>query len=401
MKTTCSMVLEEPYRIFFPLGVLTGIWGVMMWPLLYSGHLTFYPAEAHTRLMIEGFLGAFVLGFTGTAFPRLTGNRSWSGPEFIAMLLLWSLTVASHSMNRVAAGDAAFSGLLIVLFLGMAGRWIFGNRDTPPPGFVLAFAGILGGAAAAWALSRSPSLSPLQIQWARIWLFQGFLLLPLMGIAPYLLPRFFGMNSSHSFDDSPTPPAGWWRKAITSAAAGLLVIGSFALEVHGKPGPGQLLRAAVILAWFAMEPPVLRRVKLPTTPGNAARWALLSMIAGCVAAALWPHTRVGSLHLFFAAGFALITLAVATRVILGHAGRHDLLTGKIVWLRWVIGLLVLAAATRMTSDFIPAVRVSHFIYASWSWALGSLIWLAILAKFLLLNEDSPRKTTGKCPRRSP
>ena len=170
------MVLEDPYRLFFPLGMLAGIWGVMMWPMLYGGWLKFYPGEAHTRMMIEGFMGAFVIGFSGTAFPRLTGNRSWFRGEFVALLLLWLLTVASHAAGMVAAGDAAFCGLLAVLFLGMAGRWISGNKDTPPPGFVLAFAGILGAAVSAWALSR-PGLSPAQDQWARLWLFQGFNLL--------------------------------------------------------------------------------------------------------------------------------------------------------------------------------------------------------------------------------
>lgn len=398
MKRACRMVLEEPYRLFFPLGMLAGIWGVMMWPMLYAGWIRFYPGEAHTRMMIEGFMGAFVLGFTGTAFPRLTGNRSWFGGEFVALLLLWFLTIASHASGNVAAGDAAFSGLLGVLFLGMAGRWISGNKDTPPPGFVLAFAGILGAAVAAWALSR-PGLSQVQTQWARLWLFQGFTLLPLMGIGPYLLPRFFGMPSSHAFDDSPTPPAGWWRKAIKAAIAGLLVVASFALEIAGKPLAGHLLRAAVILGWFALETPVLRRAKLPTTPANAARWAFIGLVAGCVCAAFWPLTRVGSMHLFFAAGIALITVAVGTRVILGHAGHHDLLNGKIVWLRWVIGLLVLAAATRMSSDFLPAVRISHFIYASWCWALGGVIWLAIVAKYLFRDEDSPRPAS-KCPRRA-
>lgn len=397
MKRACRMVLEEPYRVFFPLGAAAGIWGVMMWPMLYAGWLHFYPGEAHTRMMIEGFMGAFVVGFAGTAFPRLTGNRTWFGGEFIALLVLWFLAVSSHASGRVAAGDAAFSALLGVLFLGMAGRWISGNRDTPPPGFILAFAGISGAAAAAWFLSR-PGLSAAQTQWAKLWLFQGFPLLPLMGIGPYLLPRFFGMESSHSFDDSPTPPPGWWRKALAALTAGLLVLVSFALEVSGKPLAGHLLRAAVILVWFALETPLLRRVKLSTTPGTAARWALLGLVAGCVCAAFWPLTRVGSLHLFFASGLALVTLAVGTRVILGHAGRHDLLGGKIVWLRWVIGLFVLAATTRMSADFIPKMQVSHYIYAAWSWAIGAVLWLAFLAKFLFRNEDSPKRASN-CPRR--
>lgn len=397
MSTRWTRVLEEPYRVFFPLGVLAGIWGVMMWPMLYAGWLKFYPGEAHTRLMIEGFMGAFVLGFLGTAFPRLTGNRSWFGGEFLALLGLWLLMVVSHAMGQVPAGDAAFSGLLTVLVLGMAGRWVFGNKDTPPPGFVLAMLGILGAVVSAWSLSRG-GLSATGYQFARLYLFQGFLLLPMMGIGPYLLPRFFGWPSSHSFDDSPTPPAGWWRKTAAASVAGLLVIGGFLLEVAGHAMAGQLLRALVILVWFAMETPILRRAKTPTTPGNSVRWAIGSMIAGLMAAACWPVARIGSLHLFFACGLALVTLAVGTRVILGHAGRHDLLDGKIVWLRWVTGLLIVAAATRTTADFIPKVLVSHHIYAAWCWAIGAVLWLAMLGRFLWRSEEEA-PVPSKCPRK--
>ena len=165
-----------------------------MWPMLYAGWLHFYPGDAHTRMMIEGFMGAFVLGFIGTAFPRLTGNKSWFRGEFLAILSLWFLTVGSHAMGRVQAGDAAFSVMLLALFISMAWRWIFGNRDTPPPGFVLAFAGILGAAVAAGFLARAVSPTLEEWQFARLWLFQGFLLLPLMGIGPYVMPRFFGME---------------------------------------------------------------------------------------------------------------------------------------------------------------------------------------------------------------
>jgi uncharacterized protein involved in response to NO len=397
MKPHLAKVLEEPYRIFFPLGVLAGIWGVMMWPMLYAGWLRFYPGEAHTRMMIEGFMGAFVVGFLGTAFPRLAGSRSWFGGELLAILVLWLLAVTSHAMGRVPAGDAAFSVMLLALFLGMAGRWFFENTDTPPPGFVLAMLGILGAAVSAWLLSRG-GLGGAGYGFARLCLLQGFLLLPLMGIGPYLLPRFFGWPSRHSFDDSPTPPAGWWRKLAAAILAGLLVLSGFLLEARGNALLGQCLRALVILVWFAMETPILRRAKTSTTPANSVRWAIASMIAGLAAAAFWPAARIGSLHLFFACGLALATLAVGTRVILGHAGRHDLLGGKIVWLRWVTGLLILAAATRMTADFIPKVLVSHHIYAAWSWAIGAGLWLAFLRRCLWRSEEDKPKPS-KCPRK--
>ncbi|MDP3849328.1 MAG: NnrS family protein [Luteolibacter sp.] len=398
MKRVWRMVLEEPYRVFFPLGILAGIWGVMLWPMLYAGLLRFYPGEAHTRIMIEGFMGAFVMGFLGTAFPRLAGNRPWSGGEFLILLGLWGMTLASHSQGHIAAGDAAFSAMALTLLATTAGRWIFGNHDTPPPGFALALAGILGAVLAAGFLASNASPTLAQWRWARLLLFQGFLLLPLMGIGPYLLPRFFGMCSSHSFDDSPSPPAGWWRRAIAAIIAGLLILASFALEVGGRSMAGHLLRSAVILVWFALESPVFRRGKISSTPGNAVRWAISGLAAGCVCAAFWPLTRIGSLHLLYTSGFGLITLAVGARVVLGHGGRHDLLAGKILWLRWLTGLAILAATTRMSADFFPAIRVSHHHYAAWTWALAGIIWLAALLRYLFRDEESA-KPKSRCPRR--
>ncbi|MCX6876707.1 MAG: NnrS family protein [Verrucomicrobia bacterium] len=394
------MILEEPYRVFFPLGMLAGMGGVMLWPLHYGQWLGFNPLEAHPRLMIEGFMGAFVLGFLGTAFPRVVGNRGWFAGEFLLLLGLWAGVVGSAASGRVVAADGFFAGLLGLLFCGLALRWAWGHRDTPPPGFLLALTGLLGGALAAACLACGGGLwLGLGGQaWAKLWLFQGLLLLPVMGIGPYLLPRFFGLPSSHSFDDSPRPPAGWWLRVGAAVFWGLHLVASFALEVHGYPLLGHLLRAAVIGVWFALETPVFRRGKVSSTPGNVVRLALVGMLAGCGAAAFWPTARIGALHLFFAAGLGLLTLAVGTRVILGHAGRHDLLVGRLRWLRWAAGLLVLAATTRMSADFLPTVRTSHHIYAAWTWVLGGMLWFWALSRFLWRREGVP-KPRSKCPRR--
>lgn len=48
---------EEPFRIFFPIGVLLGVVGVSLWLPFYLGAGIPYPNVAHARLMIEGFVG--------------------------------------------------------------------------------------------------------------------------------------------------------------------------------------------------------------------------------------------------------------------------------------------------------------------------------------------------------
>ena len=82
------MCCAEPYRVFFPLGILFGLSGVSLWPLYFSGLHKFYPGIMHARLMIEGFLGAFIVGFLGTAGPRLTGTAPLSRAELGWLLAL-------------------------------------------------------------------------------------------------------------------------------------------------------------------------------------------------------------------------------------------------------------------------------------------------------------------------
>lgn len=398
MTRLWRMILAEPYRVFFPLGLLAGMGGALLWPLYYGHWLGYNPLEAHPRMMIEGFLAAFVMGFLGTAFPRLAGNRPWFAGEFLLLLGLWAGVVACAASGRVAAADGGFAVLLGVLLCGLVLRWACGNRDTPPPGFVLALSGLLGAAVAAACLGwqHGQGLGVSGLGWAKLGLFQGFVLLPLLGIGPYVLPRFYGQPSSHAFEDAPQPPAGWWPRVGSAGFWGLHLVASFALEIYGYPLIGQLLRAGVIGVWFAMETPVFRRAKISSTPGNVVRLALLSLLTGYGAAAFWPAARVGSLHLVFVSGLGLIALAVGARVVLGHAGKRASLVGRMRWLRWAAGLLVLAATTRMSADFLPGVRVSHHIYAAWTWSAGGLLWFGALARWLWWQEDEPR---SNCPRR--
>lgn len=382
------MFVREPFRVLFPLGLLAGVAGVLLWPVFYAGKMTWYPNLAHARVMVEGMFGAFVLGFLGTAFPRLVGAKPLRWWELLPLVVVWGGSVAAHLMNHLRAGDGLFAAAILLWFMVMGPR--FARRDdTPPPGFPLALLGVGGGAVAAGVLAWSEpgALPPFWHRFLHLMLYQGFPLLPVLGVAPFLIPRFFGRPSDHAFPEARALPPGWPAKALWCAAGGLAVIGTFALESLDHPRLAHGLRAGVVLAAFVLTTPMFRKSRLKASLPTALRIAVVSIFAGYLANLFHPVARVGNLHLTLVSGLALFTLTVATRVILGHGGRHDLLSGKLVFVRWTAGLALLASTTRMSADYLPAILVSHHKYAAWTWVAVSLVWFVPLAACLFRTDE--------------
>src|SRR5690606_34712427 len=108
--------------------------------------------------------------------------------------------------------------------------------------------------------------------------------------------------------------------------------------------------------------------------GLALRWVVPCAAGGWLLAAWFQPLRIGMLHLMFIGGAGLLMLAAATRVILGHNDRHDRLTSPLRWFHALWALVLFTAATRLTSDFVLKVRISHFIYAALLWVLITAFW---------------------------
>ena len=92
----------------------------------------------------------------------------------------------------------------------------------------------------------------------------------------------------------------------------------------------------------------------------------------------WPERSLAFLHIVFITGFSLITLTVATRVILGHSGQSHLFrTGlRSVW--FMASLVAVAMLTRVSADWMPTLRLNHYAYAGLVWIAGVLLWGACI-----------------------
>lgn len=382
----------EPFRFLFVLGVVLGVIGVALWPLYIWNITAMYPGQAHARVMIEGFLASFVVGFLGTALPRLLGGPKLTIFETLGFAAALTGATALHVAGRMVWGDVVFFVMLLGFLAALVGRLFF-REDTPPPGFVLVGLGLLCalvGTAFYLLPQVAPSFaSPWRAGMARLLLFQGFPLLPVMGVGAFLLPRLFQEPSRQAFPESRSLPPGWLRHAALALACGLAVIVSFAMEADGQLRWGAGLRAVVIAGYFASEVPFLRKAGKGGSIGFGVSVALLCIPVGYALIAVWPERMFSWLHVVFISGIGMLTILVATRVILGHSGQSRLFAAPLKSVRFFTALIVLAMLTRVSADWMPDARMSHYAYAAVAWIAGTLIWaFAVLPSVRKPDEES-------------
>ncbi len=371
------MSTEEPYRLFFPLGLLAGIVGILLWPLFLWGIWKAYPLTVHARLMVEGFMGAFIFGFLGTAGPRLTSASHFSLPEVGVLLSLHIASLGLHLAGQTLPGDALFLGLLLCFLSSLGVRFVTG-KELPPPNFVLVAAGLLSaliGTALVVFCYGSPTLGRLYL-FGGLLLNQGFVLFPVLGVGVFLFPRFLGMPFGPELAEMRKPTPWWIRKALIAASVALLIVASFAWETFGYVREAGALRFLVASLYIGTQMPAVLKFGPCPFLGRCVRASTWLLLAGLLWPVLLPAYRIAGLHLLFIGGFMLVTFTVATRVMLGHSGQSHLFKRPLPFLTTAAVLLVIGIGARIGADFMPTMngRNVHLIYAALLCVAAALIW---------------------------
>lgn len=367
--TVLRWLADEPYRVFFFSGAVWSIIGVALWPLFYAQQLGFYPNFVHARIMIEAFGAAFVIGFLGTAGPRMATAPKLTPLELCWLFALHQACGISHLTLHMAWGDAFFLALLTSLLLCLVIRVVKFRKEAPPPQMLLALTGLACGIAGA-AMLQNPStmLDPHRLRLANLLLYQGLLLTPVLGIGSFVFPRMLGGD----FGD-PKTAAQVRMKLFLAIATAVLLVSSFFLEAFGQVMLGYAVRTIVAVGYLLIE------VRWKTSQSGSLTtglfWALGLGLCGLALPAFFYAQHVSIEHLLYIGCFGLLILVVASRVLFGHSGDLDGFFVKSKWVRFLVFLAVLAAITRVTPAWRPSTTVSHHIYAAWTWGLLALFWL--------------------------
>lgn len=348
-------VSEEPHRVFFPLGVVAGVLGALAFPLFYMQWISFYPQQFHPRMMTEGFVGAFVTGFLGTAAPRFLGARRMSGVELVALVGLWLVAcTVLFFPGRERLADCLFAAQLggILVFAGLR---MPSAKEVPPPGFVVAFAAVL--------LAIHAIVIPSAM--GQNYLRYGFWLLPVVGVGSYLVPRFFVKGNGKVRSKI--------SRRVMLAVVSVAILASFWMEVHWGTRVAFALRGAALLWWCLFVMPG-GWPRAEGTRGFALKCSLWALPLGYFLKAAWPGPGFAFSHVLFISGLGSIMLLVGDRVSIGHAKKPRVLKQRSTFWRWVFWLMALVMLTRVSADLIPSTMVSHYIYAAVLWAGLLIAW---------------------------
>jgi uncharacterized protein involved in response to NO len=386
-QKSAALYFAEPFRIFFPLGLFLGVIGVALWPLYVWHAIGFYPAQAHVRLMIEGLMGSFIIGFLGTAGPRLLDAAPLIAAETSALLALQVTSAFLHLIQRQTAGDVVFL-VLLLFFLGMIARRARSAHDLPPPQFVLVFFGLVNGIAGIFLITAAKSLRNglFANQLGSLMLDEGFVLFPILGVGAFFFPKLLG-GAKPEPSDLRIAAALWVKRAAIAALIAAVIWSSFALEALGWTRTAALARGVTTLTYFVMQGHLLERPSGPPFLAQCFRLGALLLVVGLLLPAALPGYRVANLHLTFIGGFSIILFTVSTRVIIGHAGQSHLFQKRLGFLVATLTLLVLAMVARVGADFTPPARDSHLVYAALIWLLAAIVWACALMPKLSLSEE--------------
>jgi hypothetical protein len=211
---------------------------------------------------------------------------------------------------------------------------------------------------------------------------QCFVLLPVLGVAPFFIRRLLDLPAPKEEGSLGRHRRRW--QLIFAVVTGLAILVSVVLDVWQASRTGSVVRAIAVAGYIVSSLPFRGRTPL----AQAMRMALFAIVIGFVLLAILPWQRLGLLHVVFVSGFNLIAFTVATRVVFGHSGNLERL-GKPMWFfRIVMALLFLAMLARVSADFSPKSRSAHLISAAICWLIGSVVWMvSVLPKARLVEVE--------------
>lgn len=360
----------SPYKYLFCIGFVYALIGSGSWIFFRLGWMD-YPTVIHGEWMMLGFLLSYVMGFLMTAIPRFLNAPVCKKWELIVAIILALLPLGGFwlSVKWVAAG-----GVLQLCFLAYFGFHRFRRREfDPPPSFIFLPLGIFSGVLGCLFIIYDPTST------GRVLVLEGMMLAFILGVGAKLITALLGWSPPVQIDLDQNK--FWKRKDRMFLIEAFAFLSGMLIHAMGFVRQGDALWA-IVSASIGLRLWKLYRLPLSKSRLSLLLWlASLFVVLGLGCLPVIPSMRIHFIHFVYIGGMALMTLMIATRVILSHGGYPLLIEVKSRSLLWTGILVFVAALTRVFAPYMGFERYfNHLAYASIMMILGFSIWAVIFLK---------------------
>jgi len=387
-----------PYRLLFPFGVLYALAGAVVWLLAAPGWIP-YPGPLHRELMIEGFELSFITGFLLTAMIGfLHAPRATFGEVVAVAAGLAGFGVCAAMGAGLAAQVCALEALGVTV--ATLARRVPVRTANPPEEFVFVAFGLLCGLCGVvlLALSAAGVVSEPSPNFGVRLMSLGMVLSLVLGLGTLLVPPFAGIPRGLELPGLAAAHERRGRRPLYAALV-LMLGAAFVADARWAFGVGAWLRALAGTPLLLLGWKVFSRQSHATLHAWSLRLAGVFVLAALWWAALVPTQMVAAFHVLFIGGFGLLTMAIATRVVVSH-GRFALETERRVLLPEVVASLVIALVLRILAELVPAPVRAPLVPASGAmWALAWLTWAWRAVPLMLQPRDEQVVTVRVSERR--
>lgn len=358
-----KLMMREPYRLYFPWGILGACLGVLYWPgIRFFPDFFAFPAYFHHFMMVYIFLWFHVQGFLMTALPRFLKSEIESKGIFLLqfggnLLLFCSIFFWNTFWIYFCFFLSFFTFLIFLTFV------LKQKKRRPVPEFIFIPYALL-----AIFCATLINLFQLEPIWSNILFYQAALIFFILGVGGRLIPNFLGVQVIRD-------EHAWYRNYLQVFAT--LVALSFCFDFLDLQKIGHLLRAVLLLSYFFF----------PMNLHRAFKKRLLGFWSLSLAYLLLPWTyitllyfessyRIALTHQIFLGSFNVILFWFSTRVILAHGGLVQKMRGKRFFpLQAVVFIMYFSMMTRVSADFLPKIYINHLSYAVFLWCLGLIVYM--------------------------
>jgi uncharacterized protein involved in response to NO len=366
-------ILSYGFRPFFLAGALYACVGILIWLPLFFGDLqiptNFSPVDWHVHEMLYGYLPAIMTGFLLTAIPNWTGRLPLQGGPLAGLLLIWLAGRLAINFSAVIGPvpAAAVDSLFLLVIAAAAAREVVAGRNwrnLAPVGILIAFlAGNLtfhveayrnGSAELGKRIGIAAAIALIMLIGGRV--IPSFTRNWLARENPGRLPVPFGRFDVASLIVSLLALVMWIATPDLLATAALMLIACVAQTIR--------------LVRWAGDRTLRDRLLLILHIGYAFVPLGFLLLGGAI---LFPQDvpLSAGIHAWTAGAIGIMTVAMITRVSLGHTGRPPF-AGPMTLA--IYAAVLVAAVVRICAAFEPSRGSFLLQIAGGAWAAAFLLF---------------------------